>query len=464
MFGHTFLNINSSYNSKLLSHAINYSANVDKDTENGFLFAIKGLFGGYYGEYSLLPYYDKLKEYRDSEQRDIWEYSLNLTKNEVINMVNHIWELKSTYSNYYFFDENCSYNILWLLEIARPTLSLREKFFYHVSPPDTIFEIVDAGLVESRSYRPSKRKVLLEYEKYLNSNDVELVQKLASMKTDINSLLGKNRLSKRKKQIVLESATELSEYNYIQGKISKELYLSISYNLSQSRSHLGQGKKLKIEKPTNPDQAHRQFSLSLGYRNQKDDLITFGLRPVYHDITNNDKGFIPGTQIEFLTPQFLYNQRTNSLKLDYLKLLTITSLAPKTKFFSPLSWRTSWKLDRESLDNNLNFSGKISAGKSYYIGKTNFMYALADIYLYNTSYSNSAIGGTIGAILYTSDSTKLNIESDYKIFDNKDHQKILDITQSFFIKNNIDVKFNYKYIEKNEEDQNSFNFSVHYFF
>jgi len=49
MFGHTFLRINSSYNSRLLSYAINYSANANSNTENGVVFAIKGLVGGYYG-------------------------------------------------------------------------------------------------------------------------------------------------------------------------------------------------------------------------------------------------------------------------------------------------------------------------------------------------------------------------------------------------------------------------------
>lgn len=71
MFGHTFLRINSRYKSPLLAYAINYAANADPDKENATVFAIKGLFGGYYGKYSLLPYYEKLKEYRDGEQRDI---------------------------------------------------------------------------------------------------------------------------------------------------------------------------------------------------------------------------------------------------------------------------------------------------------------------------------------------------------------------------------------------------------
>ncbi|MBU1659806.1 DUF4105 domain-containing protein, partial [bacterium] len=111
MFGHTFLRINSAYKSKLLSYAVNYAADANPDDTNAALFAVKGLFGGYFGKYSLLPYYDKLKEYRDTEQRDIWEYDLDLDEKEVLNMVRHIWELNGTQSRYYFFTENCSYNM-----------------------------------------------------------------------------------------------------------------------------------------------------------------------------------------------------------------------------------------------------------------------------------------------------------------------------------------------------------------
>ncbi len=465
MFGHTFLRINSSYNSKLLSHAINYAASADQDTENGFIFAIKGLFGGYYGQYSLLPYYEKLKEYRDTEQRDIWEYDLNLTKDEVIRMVTHIWELKNSYSNYYFFDENCSYNMLWLLEIARPSIKLRDKFTYHVSPPETVFEIISANLVEAKSYRPSKRKVLIEYEKYFNDKDILISKKLAKGTNDLKYFINNNHFSLRKKQLILEASTELAEYYYIQGKIDKKSYLNISHNLSKQRALLGTGEKIKISQPKNPDQAHRQLSLFLGYKhNTNNNFITFGIRPTYHDITNNDVGFLAGTQIEFLTPQFFYNTQTNSVKVDYLKLLTITSLAPQTKFFKPLSWSTSWQFNRDSLNEELNFNAKISGGQAYFIGDESFIYGLIDGYIYPTKYSNSAAGVTVGAIIYTTVSSKLNLESNYKKFNNGDEQKTLNITQSYFPKSNMDIKLTYQYIEKMQKDQNNIQLSFHYFF
>jgi len=135
MFGHTFLRINSSYNSRLLSYAVNYAADADPSKENGVIFAIKGLFGGYYGRYSLLPYYDKLKEYRDTENRDIWEYDLDLDRNETLRMFEHIWEVKDVRSSYYFFTDNCSYEMLWLIEAARPNLHLRDHFLFGVYKP-----------------------------------------------------------------------------------------------------------------------------------------------------------------------------------------------------------------------------------------------------------------------------------------------------------------------------------------
>ncbi|MCK4737270.1 MAG: DUF4105 domain-containing protein, partial [Sulfurimonas sp.] len=168
MFGHTFLRINSAYDSKLLSYAVNYAANANPDKENAAIFALKGLFGGYYGKYSLLPYYDKLKEYRDSEQRDIWEYDLDLNEDEVLMMVKHIWELNGTHSNYYFFTENCSYNILWFLEIAREGIHLREYFSYQVIPLETVHAVRAEGIIKDDFYRPSKRTTLLKYEKLIS--------------------------------------------------------------------------------------------------------------------------------------------------------------------------------------------------------------------------------------------------------------------------------------------------------
>jgi hypothetical protein len=84
MYGHTLLRIDArdqDERTRLLAYAINFAA--DTDEKNGLVFAVKGLLGGYPGTFSVLPYYLKVREYGDLENRDLWEYELDLSPPEV---------------------------------------------------------------------------------------------------------------------------------------------------------------------------------------------------------------------------------------------------------------------------------------------------------------------------------------------------------------------------------------------
>ncbi|MCB9710367.1 MAG: DUF4105 domain-containing protein [Nitrospiraceae bacterium] len=112
---------------------MNYAADVPPDA--GIEFAYKGIMGGYKGFFSTIPYYMKVKEYRDIENRDIWEYRLNFSSEQNHRLLMHAWELGNAYFDYYFFRENCAYHILSLLEIANPHLHLTDQFPIATIPP-----------------------------------------------------------------------------------------------------------------------------------------------------------------------------------------------------------------------------------------------------------------------------------------------------------------------------------------
>ncbi|MBW1829522.1 MAG: DUF4105 domain-containing protein, partial [Deltaproteobacteria bacterium] len=110
MFGHTLLRIDTptqNEHTRLLAYALSFAAHTQH--ERGISYAVNGLFGGYPGRFSMVPYYLRVKEYGDIENRDIWEYRLDLTPSEVRQMLMHAWELKSAHFDYFFLDENCSY-------------------------------------------------------------------------------------------------------------------------------------------------------------------------------------------------------------------------------------------------------------------------------------------------------------------------------------------------------------------
>ena len=182
MFGHTLLRIDQADvqrdKTALLSYAINFGAYIE-GSDNSILYAWKGLMGGYPGLFALVPYQEKLSEYRSLENRDLWEYRLNLTQVETERMVEHVWELKQIQFDYFFFDENCSYRLLELLQVARPSLRLTEQFPLTAIPTDTVKAVKEAGLVEKIDYRPSRERELLERAKPLDGDEQQWVLKIS---------------------------------------------------------------------------------------------------------------------------------------------------------------------------------------------------------------------------------------------------------------------------------------------
>ncbi|MBA3683744.1 MAG: DUF4105 domain-containing protein, partial [Planctomycetes bacterium] len=152
MFGHTLLLVRGRADSPLLAQGVNYAAQVPATGSDPFS-AIKGLFGVYHGLFSVLPYHRKVQEYTDLNQRDLWEYELAMTPEDVRRLMLHAWELQGIWSSYWFFDENCSFNLAALLESARPGLKLSQRAGAWVLPADTVRWVRDAGLISSVSYR-----------------------------------------------------------------------------------------------------------------------------------------------------------------------------------------------------------------------------------------------------------------------------------------------------------------------
>ena len=138
-YGHTFLRLNKKRKphekrSDLLDHGVNYAAAMT--TQNPVAYAVMGLSGMFRGVFTNVPYFYKVREYNDFESRDLWEYDLNLTQSEIDMLVAHIWELGSTYFDYYYITENCSYHMLTTLEAAAPRYDLTKKVPYYVIPSE----------------------------------------------------------------------------------------------------------------------------------------------------------------------------------------------------------------------------------------------------------------------------------------------------------------------------------------
>jgi hypothetical protein len=423
MFGHTLIRIDSTHQSDLLSYAVNYAA-LANDT-NGFIYTFKGLFGFYKGYYSILPYYEKVKEYNNIEHRDIWEYYLNLSEDEVRRMVMHIWEIKDTYSDYYFFTENCSYNLLFLLESARPSLTLtdpfRDRLRFWVIPSDTVRVVMESGIVDRVKYRPSLATKIGALASSANADEQKIAQKLVARET-APSALADLSIPAAEKVKILDLSAELVQYRYSRKELAREEYLKQFLAVLNTRSSLGMpGANASVPaiEPPSPEQGHLpgKIAADIGWRSLDDDMWYGELewRPAYHDLMDPAEGYVEGAQINFFDLRARYYPGDKSVKLQSWRLLDILSLAPRDRFFSPVSWKVVVGPERVIMrdgTDRLAFRANPGGGAAYKSGKTiAYVMLESDLQLSNVLEDRFAfgVGPSIGVYMNLTKDWKVNV-------------------------------------------------------
>lgn len=375
MFGHTLISIEGPYHSKLLAYAVNYAAFTDET--NGFAYAVKGLLGLYPGYFSILPYYEKVKEYSDLERRDLWEYELNLTQEEVGRMLLHVWELRDIASDYFFFGENCSYNLLFLLEAARPALHLTDGTRPWVIPVDTVRLVREAGLVRNSHYRPSKARRISRLAALMSPAEQDLALGVSAAGVPEGGLpdtvpaLGQAR--------ILDLATEQIEYRFFRKELTQEEYQHQYREVLAARSKLGRpaGSDDQEPIPERPDLGHGSNRLALGGGVWKSrSFAELKIRPAFHHLQDPDAGYLECSQIDFLNLVLRAYPEERKLELHALDLINIVSLSPRDRIFKPVSWKVATGLVQKTFADgsdhliyNLNpgggFAWHIPGGVSY---------------------------------------------------------------------------------------------------
>jgi hypothetical protein len=105
MFGHLFL-VFKSKRGLMDSEIFHFIA--DTSDSNQFEYITNGLTGKFKGWFLREPYYRKIKKYNYQDDREVIYYDLDLSSDQIENIVLHSIELKRTHFDYYFLDENCA--------------------------------------------------------------------------------------------------------------------------------------------------------------------------------------------------------------------------------------------------------------------------------------------------------------------------------------------------------------------
>ena len=347
MFGHTLLRLDVDREAgarDVLGYAVDFTADAGGDGALTYVF--KGIFGFYPGYFGLNPYYQQLNRYADWENRDIWEYRLEVRDEEVEFLLMHLWELRGVRFPYYFFTKNCSYQLLQLLDIGKPDLHASEGFRLTVVPVDTIRPLVRyPGLVKKVRYRPSPATELRHELRALSRHHRKLAVRVAKGEIDPDDPAVQD-LVPAERAALLNVAYDYLHYAFLAGRLEREKSQAVFRSILVARSRLGDelgATSLLDDVPvpsTRPDEGHDSNRLTLagGWRDGEA-YLDLSFRPALHDLMDAEGGYTQHMQIRFLDTRIRYYPGSNRVRLQELVVVEAVSLSPRSRAFRPIAWR-----------------------------------------------------------------------------------------------------------------------------
>jgi len=355
MFGHSLIRIdskNQTRNKELVAFAVNFAADPDVE-DNAALYAFKGLVGSYSGHFTLMPYYRKVREYNDLESRDIWEYKLNFNPIEVERILLHLWELQSVSFDYYFIDENCSYQLLALLQLARESLDLTSEFPLQAIPSDTVATLSDHGLLLEPNYRPAFGTKLYHYSEQMSDADLVAARTLME-----GGEIDSRDYTQAQYTAILEMAYEWLNFEFYDLGLSRDIIAPRTTKLLIARSKIQLPSPFSMPKQplTSPEKGHASSRLGVSVVESKNTNTRyhFSYRLAYHDLLDHSAGFIPGAQISFLDLDASIDNGATT-RIEQVYLIDAMSLAVDNRIFDSWSWKVRMGFDRQV--DNLTSSG-----------------------------------------------------------------------------------------------------------
>jgi hypothetical protein len=458
MFGHLLLRVDQrgqTEPTRILAYTVNYAANVT--TTNGIVFAVFGVVGGFKGYFSTLPYYVKAKEYGDFENRDIWEYRLNFTEEQIQRLLMHAWEMGNASFDYFFFKENCAYHILSLLDVADPDLRLTDRFWLYTFPSEGVRMIAEKpGLVTETIFRPSRNTQIRRGRQALSDDEQRWLGRIIANPSLAQSESFTN-MPRQRQALVLDVASDYLLYRIATEEDNVALYQERNKSVLIARSKLKLPPVVLPVTPITgpPEHGHNIMRAGLGVGWREGEFFNeLNFRFAFHELIDPEYGYTPDAQIEALSMALRRYARRDHTRLERFTLVDIVSLSPIDALFSSPSWKLKTGLEtirhnhcRFCRIGNLNAGIGVASESSWISREVYFGFAELSTEYGRIFDSNFRLGGgaTIGAMADVTNRWKFVLSGTYLHFPlgDKSHEWRVSAQQRYTLHKNVALRFEF---------------------
>ena len=432
-FGHTMLLFSSDNQSLNVGDSVHFAAKTNQK-DDFFTYAKKGFNGSYNGYFTREPFFKKIYEYNILEQRYMYVYTLNFNKNQILDIIYHLYELRKATFKYYFLNENCSSQITDLLSVV--SNNSRKNSIYYL-PIQTITD-KNSIVTDKTQFIPLINKLSLLI-KNMSKEENKIFHKHIEYHLEVNE----NTPDIVKEAMVYYSSFYFRKYR----KVYK------NYNSVMEQSYT---KHIIKDTSIDPLEKTKPSSIGLGLYFQKNTKFTYlSHRPLLIDIFDVQLNSLQESEVDIFSYDFIINKK--DIKLLKFNLFSIKSFPLQSYFYKPMSWSLYSGFNRKNKENGIKFNNEIGFGRSlslidnakintlFYVGNDN-----TDIYL----------KPSVSLTTYLGNSFKSGITSSYKQYSNSFYY----LNKVFVTLKHSNFIYQLKYENENSLYSNKLLFSIKYNF
>ncbi|MEK7810299.1 MAG: DUF4105 domain-containing protein [Pseudomonadota bacterium] len=435
-YGHILLKFNTGRavaQTDLLNESVNFGAIVPED-ENALRYVLFGIVGGYEAAFSSVGFYRLNHIYAEDELRDMWEYELALSPDEVDQIAAHSWELLRVRFAYYFVNENCAYRMseLLALVIKEPLLPASLPWSVPVDVFDRLVTIERNGkpLVRKVGLIPSRLNRFRMQYRTLSKGQQQVLVKLVENKLDF-AQTGYAKLSEAEKVSVVDTLLDYYQFRIVGDRenaahrfVRRELLVErAGLPATRELSSLNDATQNSDVRPPHVGPLPGMVRLGVLQNNKLGNGVALRVRPVYFDSLELDAGRIPHANLTIFDLNAVHaSDRWQIRSLDLVNIEHLNVAETPLPGDGGWAWRIKFGFESEDLQcincTTAHVTGGI--GKALKVADSVTGYGMAEAFARTSHLYTGTVGANarIGLLATPCDSWKSSLMFSRRVYFN----------------------------------------------
>ena len=456
MMGHSFFKFDGKISQGKVSHAASFYTVIN--SANPLVLAYQNFYSGMEGKFALRPYREVLMEYMN-EDRNVWEYKLNMDKYRRELIYYHIWELKDVELKYYFASYNCATVVYFSLVLAKP--ELYKQYSFWMSPLQSAKLLYRNNLIENVELSPTNEWLLRMSSQQLKHSQKNKIEKIV-LNQESSAIHG---LSYFELQFLLAYSISEYEKNEIDKKEFEKLLSDINKTLKKLDTNID------ISEYKSPKKIPNERQIRIGYARQENKNYTkFGFLPASHFLSDDNREYFTESDLRIFGFSMIANR--DAVYLDEFDVYGMKSYIPFEKYSKNFSYEFQIKVDR-TLGREMNYLYKYQVDGGVGVDFQMFH----DIHIFTMLNSGIAYDKMnkvyldsepyIGLMIYEIGDMKTVVRYSRQFINSKGILDNFDLEHNVFIEKNWKANVSFSHfasLKKDAKSTNEFEFSLNYMF